>query len=186
MFSAFRKALREPRFLGAMILLAVSLLAGCAAEMATHTSLNRGLLGQENIQKVAVLAFESPMDDLQAGVHISSLFENYLIQSGIYQIAERGSVERIFKDQALLKPPELDLSTLYQIKEDLGIDGIILGSVSQYNRANLGFTARLVSTRSGIVLWSISQTGGRVARPLSQVADETVQAAVKDLQSKVR
>ena len=85
-----------------------------------------------------------------------------------------------------MRSPEMDPSTLHQIREQLGIDGIILGSVSQYNRANLGFTARLVSMKSGLVLWSISQTGGRVVRPLSQVADETVQAAVKDLQSKIR
>ena len=186
MFSAFRKISKEPRLSWAMILSAVCILGGCAAETATRTSLNRSLLEQESIQKVAVLSFESPIDDLQAGVHISSLFENYLIQSGIYQIAERGSVERILKDKALLRPPEMDLTTLHQIKEKLEIDGIILGSVSQYNRANLGFTARLVSTKSGIVLWSISQTGGRVTRPLSQVADETVQAAVKNLQSKLR
>ena len=186
MFSAFRRISKWSRPFWVMSLFTVFILGGCAAETVTRTSLNRGLLEQENIQKVAVLSFESPMDDWQAGVHISSLFENYLIQSGIYQIAERSSVERILKEKTLLRSPELDLPTLRQIKEKLGIDGIILGSVSQYNRANLGFTARLVSTKSGMVLWSISQTGGRVVRPLSQVADETVQAAVRDLQAKIR
>jgi TolB-like protein len=84
------------------------------------------------------------------------------------------------------KSPEADLAALRQLREQLGIDGIILGSVSQYNRVNLDFTARLVSLKSGLIIWSISQTGGRVVRPLSQVAAETVQAAVKDLQSKIR
>ena len=186
MLSDFGKISKWPHSSLVVGLFTIFILGGCAAESVTRTSLNRGLLAQENIQKVAVLPFESPMDDLQAGVHISSLMENHLIQSGLYQIVERSSVERILKDKAFLRSPEMDPSTLHQIKEKLGIDGIILGSVSQYNRANLGFTARMVSTKSGIVLWSISQTGGRIVRPLSQVADETVQAAVKDLQSKIR
>jgi TolB-like protein len=186
MFSAFRKISKRPHSTLVISLFTIFILGGCAAESVTHPGLNRGLLEQENIQKVAVLPFESPMDDLQAGVHISSLFENYLIQSGLYQVAERSSVERILKDKAFMRSPEMDPSTLHQIREKLGIDGVILGSVSQYNRANLGFTARLVSTKSGMVLWSISQTGGRVVRPLSQVADETVQAAVRDLQAKIR
>lgn len=40
--------------------------------------------------------------------------------------------------------------------------------------------------KSGLVLWSISQTGGMIFRPLSQVADETVQLAAKELQAKIR
>jgi nucleotide-binding universal stress UspA family protein len=79
-----------------------------------------------------------------------------------------------------------DPDTLRQVREQTQVDAIVLGSVSQYTRANLGFTARLVSLKSGLVLWSISQTGGSVIRPLSQVADETVQLAVKDLQAKIR
>jgi len=133
-----------------------------------------------------VLPFDSPMDDLQAGSHISQLFEMQLIQTGFYQIAERSAVEKAFRDRRLGKSPEADLAALRQLREQLGIDGIILGSVSQYNRVNLGFTARLVSLKSGLIIWSISQTGGRVLRPLSQVAAETVQAAVKDLQSKMQ
>jgi hypothetical protein len=58
--------------------------------------------------------------------------------------------------------------------------------VSQYGRSNFGFTARLVSTNSGLVLWSVYQTAGRMMRPMSQVADEAVQAAVKDLQVSLR
>jgi hypothetical protein len=166
--------------------LAFFIFSGCVAETVTRTSLNRNLLQQEDIWRIVVLPFDSPMDDLQAGSHISQLFEMQLIQTGFYQIAERSAVEKAFRDRRLGKSPEADLAALRQLREQLGIDGIILGSVSQYNRVNLGFTARLVSLKSGLIIWSISQTGGRVLRPLSQVAAETVQAAVKDLQSKMQ
>jgi hypothetical protein len=161
-------------------------LLGCAAESLTRTSFNRGLLDQESVKKVAVLTFESPRDDPQAGAHISQLFEMHLLQTGLYQIAERGPVERVLKEKGLDRLSAGDPNTLRQVREQTQVDAIVLGSVSQYTRANFGFTARLVSLKSGLVLWSISQTGGRVIRPLSQVADETVQLAVKELQSKIR
>ncbi len=159
---------------------------GCAAESLTRTSSDRGLLEQERVNRVAVLTFESPRDDPQAGPHISQLFEMHLLQTGLYQIAERGPVERILKEKGLDKLSAGDPNVLSQVRDQTRVDAIVLGSVSQYTRANFGFTARLVSLRSGLILWSISQTGGRVVRPLSQVADETVQAAVKELQAKIR
>lgn len=166
--------------------MAFFIFSGCVAETVTRTSLNRNLLQQEDIWRIVVLPFDSPMDDLQAGSHISQLFEMQLIQTGFYQIAERSAVEKAFRDRGLGKSPEADLAALRQLREQLGIDGIILGSVSQYNRVNLGFTARLVSVKSGLVLRAISRTGGRIFTPLSQVADETVKEAVLELQVKLR
>jgi hypothetical protein len=172
--------------LGGISICVALMLLGCAAESLTRTSSNRGLLDQESVKKVAVLTFDSPRDDPQAGAHISQLFEMHLLQTGLYQIAERGPVEKILKERGLDKLSAGDPNTLNQVREQTQVEAIVLGSVSQYTRANFGFTARLVSLKSGLVLWSISQTGGRVVRPLSQVADETVQAAVKELQAKIR
>jgi hypothetical protein len=160
--------------------------SGCAAESVSRSGFDRAFLDQENIKRVAVFVFDSPADDPQAGSHVSKLLEMYLLQTGLYQIAERGPVERTLKEKGLEKLSAGDSNTLRLMREETQVDGIILGTVSQYSRANFGFTARLVSLKSGLVLWSVSQTGGRVIRPLSQVADETVQAAVKELQTKIR
>ena len=98
------------------------------------------------------------MDDLQAGSHISQLFELYLLQTGLYQIAERGAVQKFLRDRWYSRSPEMDPATLRQKRKQLGVDGVILGSIGQDNRVNFGFTARLVSVKSGLVLWSISPT----------------------------
>ena len=166
--------------------LGVFLWLGCAAEPISRISLNQALVDDVKIRRVAVLTFESPMDDLQAGTHISQLFEAHLLQTGLYQIVEREGVETFLKRKGWDKSPAMDRETLRQVEEQFGVEGIILGAVSQYYRANLGFTARLVAVKSGLVLWSISQTGGRVVRPLSQVAEETVEQAIKELQAKIR
>jgi len=175
----------SPAFWALGFLLTVSL-SGCAAETASRPHLNRSLLDQENIKRVAVLTFETPVDDPQAGSHISKLFESYLLQTNRYQIAERGEIEKVLKERGFGKTSEMDKATLRQLGELLQVDGLVLGAVSQYNRFNFGFTARLVSIKSGLVLWSISQTGGMIFRPLSQVTDESVQLAVKELQSKIK
>jgi curli biogenesis system outer membrane secretion channel CsgG len=161
-------------------------LSGCAAKFVTRTSFDRPQLQQENIQKVAVFVFESSYIDMQAGTHISRLFELNLQQSGMYKIVERAEIEKVLRERGVsLSPAEPPLS-LRQLGDLLKVDGVVLGSVSQYNRFNLGFTARLVSVKSGLVLWSVSQTGGRFFAPLSQVADETVKEAVLELQAKLR
>lgn len=186
MSSYFGKTPQRALLLLSIACLAISLLHGCAAKSLTRTSVDPALNREENIRRVALLSFESPIDDLQAGTHISKLFETHLLQTGLYQVAERGEIEKVLKERGFSSSSGMDKAVLRQLGELLQVDGIILGSVSQYNRFNLGFTARLVSVKSGLVLWSVSQTGGRIFRPLSQVADETVQMAVQELKGKIR
>jgi TolB-like protein len=75
---------------------------------------------------------------------------------------------------------------LQQLGEVLHVDGIILGSVSHYSRRDMAFTARLVSVKSGLVLWSVSETGGNVFLSVSRVAERAVRSAVQDLQARLR
>jgi len=186
MLTQFTNASSRAYFFGAVSFVAVLILSGCAAETVSRTSLNRDLLTRENIRRVAVFPFESSIEDPMAGAHISRLFEMQLLQTGLYQIADKSTLEKAFKNWGAARSPVMDLSALNQLIEQAGVEGVVLGVVSQYGRSNFGFTARLVSTKSGLVLWSVSQTAGQVVRPLSQVADEAVRAAVKDLQVNLR
>ncbi len=179
-FANGRKVLR------ALTCLAMIALLGCAAQPITNIGLDRAALREENIQRIAVLVFESPQDDPQAGSHISKLLEVNLLKTGLYRVAERGEIEKVLKERGFGAVSSSDRKTLQQLGELLQVDGIIFGAVSRYNRFNLGFTARLVSIKTGLVVWSISQTGGRILRPLAQVAEETVRQAAEDLQPKIR
>jgi TolB-like protein len=161
-------------------------LSACAAKRLSQMSMDPVQIQTERIQRIAVFPFESPPDDPPAGMHISKLFEMYLLQSGLYRIAERGDLDRQMKEKGLSAKGALDLRTAQEWGKALQVDGMVFGMVSQYNRFNLGFTARLVSAKSGLILWSVSQTGGNILRPLSQVADETVRAAVEELKRKIR
>ena len=186
MLADFRRIPKQLKSLLAFAGLTIFALSGCTAKFVTHTSFDRPQLQQENIQKVAVFLFESTYIDMQAGSHISRLFELNLQQSGMYKIVERAEIEKVLRERGVSPSPAEPPLSLRQLGDLLKVDGVVFGSVSQYNRFNLGFTARLVSVKSGLVLWSVSQTGGRYFAPLSQVADETVKEAVLELQTKLR
>jgi hypothetical protein len=186
MITKFKNTSSRVCFFGTVSFLAVLVFSGCAAETVSRTSLNRDLLVQEKIRRVAVFPFESSIDAPMAGAHISQLFEMQLLQTGMYEIADKSTMEKTFKNWGVAGSPVMELPALRQLRQHAGVEGVVLGVVSQYGRSNFGFTARLVSTNSGLVLWSVSQTAGRVVRPLSQVADEAVRAAVKDLQVSLR
>jgi len=176
------------RYLGKLNLLLLLCLAGfmiggCAAKNLNHASLDPAQLKEEKIERVAVLLFESPIMNMQAGLHISRLFELNLLNSGLYRIVDRGEVEKILGERGGYMATGVSSPKLRQLADALQVDGVILGSVSQYSRFDLAFTARLVSVKTGRVLWSVSQTGGCMFTPVSQVADKAVRSAVMDLKA---
>ena len=166
--------------------LALLLSSGCAFHYVNQTSLDRAQVQEEKIQRIAVLAFDNPPLNLQAGLHISRLFELYLLQTGLYKIAERGQVENVLRERGIMISPAGPLVNLQQLGDALQVDGIILGSVSQYSRRDMAFTARLISVKSGLVLWSVSETGGNPFLPVSRVAQLAVISSVRDLQARLK
>ena len=166
--------------------LALFLSSGCAFHYANQTSLDRSQIQEEKIRRIAVLAFDNPPLNLQAGMHISRLFELYLLRTGLYKMAERGEVESILRERGIMISPAGPMVNLQQLGEVLQVDGIVLGSVSQYYRRDMAFTARLVSVKSGLVLWSVSETGGNLFLSVSSVAERAVRLAVGDLQARLR
>ena len=166
--------------------LALFLSNGCAFHYVNQASLDVAQIKEENTQRIAVLVFDNPPLNMQAGMHISRLFELYLLRTGLYKIAERGQVENILRERGIMISPAGPAVSLQQLGDLLQVDGIVLGSVSQYSRTDMAFSARLVSVKSGLVLWSVSETGGNMFLPVSRVAELTVCSAVGDLQARLR
>ncbi|HWT77301.1 MAG TPA: CsgG/HfaB family protein [Candidatus Methylomirabilis sp.] len=168
------------------VFLAIFLSSGCAFHYVNQASLDVSQIKEEKIQRIAVLAFDNPPLNIQAGMHISRLFELYLLRTGLYKVAERGQVENLLRERGIMISPAGPAGSLQQLGDLLQVDGIVLGSVSQYSRTDMAFSARLLSVKSGLVLWSVSETGGNMFLPVSRVADRAVRSAVSDLQARLR
>lgn len=156
----WKPSLKVSHLFGPTLCVTLLFFIGCAAQTRTYMSLDAAQLKKEDIQSVTILTFESPQSELGAGTHVSHLLETYLLPTGYYKIVERGAFEKAFIGAGYSVMSSADLSAIRQVAQQLKVDGVILGSVSQYTGTNFGFTARLVSVKSGLVLWSLSQTGG--------------------------
>lgn len=104
-------------------LLAVFLLSGCMAAtgMSRRYDFNR-------IQRLGILKFNTN-NELPAGVE--DIFAKYLLRRG-FTVIERSQLERILDEQKLNMSGALDQETLKQIGKVLGVDALVLGSVTSY------------------------------------------------------
>jgi len=95
--------------------LALFLSSGCAFHYVNQASFDVPQIKEEKIQRIAVLVFDNPPLSMQAGMHISRLFELYLLRTGVYKIAERGEVETVLRERGIMISPAGPAASLQQL-----------------------------------------------------------------------
>jgi curli biogenesis system outer membrane secretion channel CsgG len=123
-------------------------------------------------QKVGVIPFRSMTADAFAGEKFSAAFTTALLSSHKFEVVDPGIFATALKQVAGARIPE-DSLTPEQIKkigETAGVQGIFIGSVSQYDMMATGagpfpvitVDARFVDVATGTVVWtaSASERGG--------------------------
>ncbi len=104
---------------------------------------------------------------------ISNLLTNRLVQDGRYSVIERSRIAEILREQNFGQTGRVDASTAAEIGRILGVDAVLIGSITQFNldaeesglnlfgfgqrtrtyQAEVQLTARLVNTTTaGIVM----------------------------------
>ncbi len=114
---------------------------------------------------------------------VSNLLTNELVKDGTYVLIERSKVEAILAEQNLGQSDRLEPSTAAQIGRLLGVDAVLMGSITQFNMedqgndvsigrifglggkqkkqiANVQISTRLVGTATGEIL-SAAEGSGR-------------------------
>jgi curli biogenesis system outer membrane secretion channel CsgG len=113
---------------------------------------------------------------------ISNLLTNELVKNGTYVLIERSKVEAILAEQNLGQSDRLEPSTAAQIGRLLGVDAVLMGSITQFNMedqdndisvgqifglggkqkrqiANVQISTRLVGTATGEILSAAEGSG---------------------------
>lgn len=113
---------------------------------------------------------------------ISNQLTNQLVKDGTYVLVERSKVEAILAEQNLGQSDRLEPSTAAQIGRLLGVDAVLMGSITQFNMedssggvsvgrilgfggkkktqiANVQISTRLVATATGEILTAAEGTG---------------------------
>ena len=150
-------------------------------------------------KRVAVLNFEYGTvksnaqaifgTDQDVGKGISDMLVQKLVEDGKYSVIERNALDKVLGEQNFSNSDRADRSTAAKIGRILGVDAIIIGSITQFGRADqhtnvggggfggygsrmgiggvgthkakavVGITARLVNTTTGEILAAVTGTG---------------------------
>jgi curli biogenesis system outer membrane secretion channel CsgG len=125
--------------------------------------------------------------NVDVGKGISDLLVQQLVTDGKYSLIERNAIDKILNEQNFANSDRVDPSTGAKIGKILGVDAVIMGSVTQFGRddqnktygggvstlskfgiggvqkrdakAVVGITARMVDTATGEILAAVTGTG---------------------------
>jgi curli biogenesis system outer membrane secretion channel CsgG len=152
---------------------------------------------QQKKKRVAVLNFEYGTvqtavssifgTNVDVGRGISDLLVQQLVTDAKYSVIERNAIDKILNEQNFANSDRADAATAAKIGKILGVDAVIMGSITQFGRddqnktygggvstlskygiggvqkreakAVVGITARMVDTTTGEILAAVTGTG---------------------------
>jgi TolB-like protein len=179
------------------LVLLLAMMPACRSARTTkyvHPNMDLGV-----IRRVAVLPFESLVQDRNAGERVQKIFLTELLALEAFEVAEPGLVTKVLKADRVESVDALGPAELKRLGETLKVQGIFLGSVVDFSETRTGTTPapevtiqlRLVETESGVTVWSASRTrSGATAsarlfgiggQSLTEVARQLVREELKTL-----
>lgn len=199
---------KNTRLLVALLIASFSImLAGCKDDGPSSKVYVRQARATRPL-KIAVLSFTNlaPRSDEAAQV-VTNAVVTYLLSTGAFDVVEPGLLDQVMSEQRIRPGPSgLDSKSIGQLRDALGIDAILTGTVEDYGEVRVGndtypsvsFSARLISAKDGSIVWAgmVSKTGadkvllfdfGRISSmgKLVKVAVATMAAAMKHDQARI-
>jgi curli biogenesis system outer membrane secretion channel CsgG len=172
-----------PRYFRALLVLLI-VVPVCAAQQAPKKRVAVLNFDYGTVQSSVAAIFGSDQD---VGKGISDLLIQRLVQDGTYSVIERNELDKILNEQNFSNSDRADSSTAAKIGRVLGVDAVIMGSITQFGRddkstgvggggyglgrfglggvqrkkakAVVGISARLVDTSTGEILAAVTGTG---------------------------
>lgn len=152
-------------------LLAVTVLVfvGCGHTLERDYVESDSAIGE--IKSVAVMPFENLTEFPDAGEIVAELFTTELYQSTHFKILGRNQAKRVMREKKVTPPQVIDRRFAQKIGKVLEVDGVFIGSVSEYwyrlekrkrrqagEEPAVGINARLINVASGDVVWASSHS----------------------------
>ncbi|MBK8871981.1 MAG: hypothetical protein IPN19_13345 [Elusimicrobia bacterium] len=119
-------------------------------EMADELTEKTGVRG---VHRIAVLEFKMVNSQgTVAGRIVQERLISAFVKKGTVSVVERDRLDEVKRELTLGMTGLLDETTTKQIGKVLGVDGLVLGSLSDSGKGNLEANARLVLVESGEIL----------------------------------
>ncbi len=171
------------------LVLLLAMMPACRSTRTTkyvHPNMDLGA-----IRRVAVLPFESLVQDRTAGEKVQKIFLTELLALETFEVAEPGLVTKVLKADRIESMDALGPAELKRLGETLKVQGIFLGSVVDFSETRTGTTPapevtiqlRLVETQSGVTVWSASRTrsGTTASARLFGIGGQSLTEAARQL-----
>ena len=130
------------RFVGVASLLGAVAAVGVVANIAAQTSPSGAAAASGRKVRVAVMDFEYATvhsyvsaifgRDVDIGKGVTDLLVTYLVKDGGYSVIERKTLDKILAEQNFSNSDRADPSSAAKIGKLLGVDAIIVGSITQF------------------------------------------------------
>lgn len=149
--------------------------------------------GHSSISKVAVMPFKAPTELI--GVAVSDQILMELLRTERYELVERGQMAQVLGEQEL-SLAGLSAGQAAEVGAMLGAEGVIIGTVSEYEKVAyrgktipvVGISARLIDTKSGKIIWSsdLAQRASSASVTLSEHSRKVVHELIGGVFAKMR
>ena len=109
--------------------------------------------------RIAVMPFQNKSKITDAGMMATYMFLVELYKSQRFEPIEYGNVRRYSVDLRIRSKGELDLQNTDALSKDLGVDGILVGTVESYSEGEgnsppeAAISARLIDAHKNRILW---------------------------------
>ena len=102
------------------------------------------LAAQERKRRVAVINFDYSTvssyvfnifnSNVDVGQGVADMLVDTLVQTGVYQVYERKAMEKVLQEQNFSNSDRANSATAARIGQLIGVDAIIVGSITQFGR----------------------------------------------------
>ncbi|OGS14128.1 MAG: hypothetical protein A2234_10920 [Elusimicrobia bacterium RIFOXYA2_FULL_58_8] len=147
----------------AFLAVALLVLSGCAA----NEVILRHVPQEGQKYRVAIMTFKDAPGYPGTGQIARDTLSTHILNVRRYDVVDREALDLLLKEQQLTTTGITDQSQAMKIGKLLGVDGIVVGSVTEFRKrgfmrtAIVAIDARLISVQTGEVQWT---TRRRVAR----------------------
>lgn len=118
---------------------------------------------KELTHRIAVMPFQNKSRHKDAGTIATYMFSVELFKNKGFEPLEYGEIRRMIVDLRVRHRGELDYSNIKALSENLGVEGILVGTVEFYSDGldtssppEVAISARLINARKNRIIWSDS------------------------------
>jgi hypothetical protein len=188
------------------------LLSSCVIiENISETEINEGFPHNE-IQKIAVIMFETPVDDKgnsrhnsksiigpNAGAILADLTASELMKWGKYVVVDRKALEEELELKNLREEDFLHTGNYSSLGRSLGVDAVVVGKVDDFGLSykslssglvlsivtKVSFTASCIDITTNETIWTVNIKGTSKKDSERVLASELITKAIKTLKAKL-